>query len=141
MQSVILFDGVCNLCNGLVRFVIARDPGAQFAFASLQSVAASRLLDGRSEVVGGLDSLVLVEGDRVFTRSTAALRIAARLGFPWSLATGLIVVAPAVRDFFYTVVARNRYRWFGVRDECMAPTPDVVSRFLPIDSPAARPLR
>jgi predicted DCC family thiol-disulfide oxidoreductase YuxK len=127
---VILFDGVCNLCNGLVQFVIARDPAARFAFASLQSNAASKLLDRHRQTTPLPDSIVLVDGDRVFTRSSAALRIARGLGFPWMLAYAGIVVPKPLRDAVYDRVARNRYRWFGKRDVCMVPTPELRGRFL-----------
>jgi predicted DCC family thiol-disulfide oxidoreductase YuxK len=128
---VILFDGVCNLCNGFVRFVIARDRVGRFRFAPLESDAARRLLgqaDADRSVLPG--SLVLVEGDRVFRRSTAALRIARGLGWPWRLAYGLIAVPRPLRDWVYDVVARHRYQWFGRRDVCMVPIPAVRRRFL-----------
>jgi predicted DCC family thiol-disulfide oxidoreductase YuxK len=124
---VILFDGVCNLCNGFVQFVIARDPAARFRFAALQSASARRLLDGLSAVP---DSVVLVDGGRVYTRSSAALRIARGLPFPWSLARALIVVPRPLRDWVYDRVARHRYQWFGRKDVCMMPTPDLRARFL-----------
>ena len=129
MSAVILFDGVCNLCNGFVQFVIARDPHARFRFAALQSEAAASLRDGG---VGAAlpDSIVLVEDGRVAVRSEAALRIARRLRFPWPLAYGLIAVPRVIRDWVYDYVAAHRYRWFGRRDACMVPTPDVRKRFL-----------
>jgi predicted DCC family thiol-disulfide oxidoreductase YuxK len=128
---VVLFDGVCNLCNGVVVFIIARDPRGRFRFASLQSDAARRLL-GQPDPASSAPpaSVVLVEGDRVFTQSTAALRIARGLGLPWRLAYGLIAVPRPLRDWLYGVVARHRYRWFGQRDVCMAPTPSMRARFL-----------
>ena len=129
-SDVILFDGVCNLCSGFVRFVIARDPRAQFVFASLQSVAASRLLDSRRDLLGGLDTVVLLEGDRVLTRSSAGIRIISRLGCPWSLASVLLVIHRPIRDYVYDRIARNRYRWFGSSDVCMVPIPELASRFL-----------
>lgn len=130
MASVILFDGVCNLCNGFVQFVIARDPGARFQFASLQSAAAARLLDNRRTTTQLPDSIVLVEGDRITTESAAALRILGALGFPWSVAGVFVLVPRPVRDLVYRWVARNRYRWFGRRDVCMMPTADLQARFL-----------
>jgi predicted DCC family thiol-disulfide oxidoreductase YuxK len=127
---VILFDGVCNLCNRFVQFVIARDPRARFSFASLQSSAAARLAAARAGSTDGRESIVLLENGREFTESTAALRIVAALGFPWTLAGGLIIVPRPLRDWAYGVVARNRYRWFGKRQVCMVPTPDLKRRFL-----------
>lgn len=127
---MILFDGVCNLCNGFVQFVIARDPHAYFSFASLQSESARRLLIEVHADSPAPDSLVFVQGGRAFTRSNAVLRIARRLGFPWSLAYPLAAVPRPVRDWAYDLVARHRYQWFGKRDACMIPTPDLRSRFL-----------
>ena len=127
---MILFDGVCNLCNGFVQFVIARDPSAKFQFAALQSGAAERLLGPRDTHGDRPDSIVVVQDGRVFTRSAAALRILRGLRFPWPLAFALIAVPRPLRDWMYDIVARNRYRWFGQRDACMLPTPDLRARFL-----------
>ena len=127
---MILFDGVCNLCNGFVQFVIARDPDARFRFASLQSAAAAALLNGRGPLPPSMDSVVLVDGGRVYTQSTAALRVARGLGFPWNLAYALLAVPERLRDAVYGWVARHRYRWFGKRDVCMMPTAELQARFL-----------
>ena len=129
-SPVILFDGVCNLCNGFVQFVVARDPAGRFRFAALQSDSARRLL-ARLDGFGGVpDSVVLVDGGRVYTRSSAALRIARGLRFPWSLARVLLVVPRPLRDWVYDFVARHRYQWFGRKDVCMIPTRDLRVRFL-----------
>jgi predicted DCC family thiol-disulfide oxidoreductase YuxK len=146
LASVILFDGVCNLCSGSVQFIIARDPAAHFRFAALQSPAAARLLATTIAPASRPDSIALVDRSRVFTRSTAILRIARGLRFPWSLAYAFVVVPRPIRDWVYDVVARHRYRWFGRREACMVPTPELLARFLEtdtesIDSPPARPLR
>ena len=125
---MLLFDGVCTLCNGFVQFVIERDPAGRFQFAPLQSDAAARLLGVAPPPWP--DSLVLLEDGRRFTRSTAALRVARGLRFPWPLAYVFVAVPRPVRDWVYDAVARNRYRWFGRRDVCMVPTPDLRSRFL-----------
>jgi predicted DCC family thiol-disulfide oxidoreductase YuxK len=130
VPSVILFDGVCNLCNGFVQFVIARDPGGRFRFASLQSDAAPQLVGSRLAGAERPDSIVLVDGARVFTRSAAALRIFRGLRFPWPILSALIVIPPPIRDFVYDFVAKRRYRWFGKRDACMVPTPELRARFL-----------
>jgi predicted DCC family thiol-disulfide oxidoreductase YuxK len=130
VRPVILFDGVCNLCNGLVQFVIARDPHAQFRFASLQSTAAAVLLQPLGGQAALPDSVVLVDGDRVYTQSTAALRVARRLGLPWSLAYAFAIVPESWRNVVYAWVARHRYHWFGKRDVCMIPTADLRARFL-----------
>jgi predicted DCC family thiol-disulfide oxidoreductase YuxK len=127
-HPVVLFDGVCNLCNGSVVFIIRRDPRGVFRFAPLQSPAAAALLGER---VGALpDSLVLIENGRVYTQSTAVLRVARRLRQPWPLVSALIVLPAPLRDWLYAWIARNRYRWFGRREVCMVPTPELQARFL-----------
>ena len=138
-KSIICFDGVCNLCNGFVQFIIPRDPHGRFQFAALDSEAARRVLREAGVTSGDADSVILIEHGRAYVRSAAALRIARRLRFPWPLAYGLIAVPRPLRDWFYDVVARNRYRWFGKRDVCLVPAPEISSRFL--DSPQAGPLR
>jgi predicted DCC family thiol-disulfide oxidoreductase YuxK len=129
-HALVLFDGVCNLCNGLVQFVIPRDPDGYFQFAALSSEAADRvLLTARHD--GPLaDSIVLVEDGVVYVRSAAALRIARRLGFPWVLGYGLMIVPRPLCDAIYDLVARRRYRWFGRRETCLVPGPGVRDRFL-----------
>ena len=129
-NAVILFDGVCNLCNGIVQFIVRRDPAGYFQFASLGSGPALQVL-GASPVPEPLpDSVILVEGGATFTRSTAALRIARRLTFPWPLAYMFIVIPRPARDLIYDAVARYRYRWFGRRATCMIPGPGLRERFL-----------
>jgi predicted DCC family thiol-disulfide oxidoreductase YuxK len=130
MASLVLFDGVCNLCDAFVQFVMARDPGGQFQFGALQSAAARRVLELHDAPEPLPDALVLVEDGRVFTGSTAALRIARRLTFPWSLASALLAVPRPLRDGIYAIVARHRYRWFGRRDHCLVPTPALRARFI-----------
>ena len=129
-RAVVLFDGVCNLCNGFVRFVIPRDPLGRIRFAALQSEAARRLMAPTGVTRGDADSIVLVERERAFVRSEAALRIARQLRFPWPLLYGLVLVPRPIRDWAYDIVARNRYRWFGRRDVCMMPGPETQDRFL-----------
>lgn len=127
---VILFDGVCNLCAGVVRFVSRRDPHARFRFASLQSDAARALLASAGAPSPLPDSIVLLDDGRVFVESDAALRIARALRFPWPLLAAFLVLPRFVRDPLYRFVARRRYRWFGRTDSCMVPTPDLRARFL-----------
>jgi predicted DCC family thiol-disulfide oxidoreductase YuxK len=129
-RSIVLFDGVCNLCNGSVVFVIARDPERRFAFAALQTDAARALLRQASAPDPLPDTIVLIENGRVYTKSTAALRIARGLRFPWPMASAFLAVPRPVRDWIYDAVARSRYRWFGRRDVCMVPTADVQRRFI-----------
>lgn len=129
-HAVVLFDGVCNLCNGAVNFIIDRDPDGYFRFGALQSVEAAILLESSSLSTAYQDSLVLVENGRWYVRSTAALRIARRLGGAWPLLYGLIFIPRPVRDLAYNFVARRRYRWFGRRESCRVPTPQLKQRFL-----------
>ena len=132
-RPVVLFDGTCNLCNGAVRFVIAHDRAGHFRFAALQSVAGERLLRerGRAAVWGDPESVLLVEGQEVYTHSDAALRIAKRLDGAWPLLHGLILVPSFIRDAVYRFIARRRYRWFGRTEVCPAPSPGSSARFLP----------
>lgn len=130
MRSVVLFDGVCNLCNGMVRFIIKRDPHARFQFAALQSEVAMSLLRSIGAEEPQPDSVILVEGECMHARSTATLRIVRSLRFPWPLLYVLVILPRPLRDWMYDFVARNRHRWFGKRETCMMPTPDLESRFL-----------
>ncbi len=132
---LILFDGVCNLCNASVQFVLRRDPRARFRFAALQSTAGRAAL-ARAGVLGTVpDSIVLVHRGTVRTRSAAALAIARGLRFPWPLLTVLWLVPYPLRDLVYDWIARNRYRWFGKRETCQVPTPALRARFLDADEP------
>lgn len=142
VRPVILFDGVCNLCNAMVRWVVEHDADGWFRFAPLQSEAARRLLDAagaeagaakgnsRTASAGPGGTMALVDQDGVHFRSTAALRVAKRLEFPWSLLGWLSVVPRPLRDAVYDCVAGNRYRWFGRRATCPIPGPDLAKRFL-----------
>lgn len=130
MGAIVLFDGVCNFCNASINFIIRRDRGGYFKFAPLQSETGERLIDEHNIDTVETDSIILVEGGRVFTHSDAALRIARRLDRMWSWAYAFIVVPRALRDLVYKLIARNRYRIFGRRDSCMIPTPEVRARFL-----------
>jgi predicted DCC family thiol-disulfide oxidoreductase YuxK len=128
--SVILFDGLCNACNAAVDFVLARDRRGEFRFAPLQSAAARRLLEGHPLDPADLESVVLIEEGRVFTRSSAILRILGRLGGGWTVLGALALIPRSVRDRFYRWFARNRYRWFGRRDACRLPPPEAGNRFI-----------
>jgi predicted DCC family thiol-disulfide oxidoreductase YuxK len=129
-ESILLFDGVCNLCNAAVNFVIDRDPRARIKFASLQSAAGQQLLQRFGLSTSDFDTMVLIEGDRYYTRSTAGLRVARHLKKPWPLLYGLIIVPPPLRNLVYNFIARHRYRWFGRSQECRVPTPELKARFL-----------
>lgn len=129
-EKVILFDGVCNLCNASVNFVIDRDPDMQFRFASLQSDFGQEKLKALGKRTDEYSSIVLMDGDRVYERSTAALRVARRLKGAWPLLYAFIVIPPFIRNFVYDFIAKNRYRWFGQEDACRLPSPELKARFL-----------
>jgi predicted DCC family thiol-disulfide oxidoreductase YuxK len=135
---LVLFDGVCNLCNASVTWILRRDGRARFQFASLQSNVARERLAAAHAPAELPDSIVLIDEDGVHTRSTAALRVARGLGFPWSMAAVFFVLPRFVRDALYDVVARNRYRWFGKRETCALPRPEWASRFLDAREPRER---
>jgi predicted DCC family thiol-disulfide oxidoreductase YuxK len=139
---VVLFDGVCNLCNGAVQFIIDHERRPDLRFAPLQSELAEKLLHetfGPEEAErlrqgatgsGDPDSIVLVEDGRGFTHSTAALRVARHLKAPWRWVWAGILVPRLLRDAIYRWIARNRYRWFGTSETCRIPTPELRARFL-----------
>ncbi|RED93185.1 putative DCC family thiol-disulfide oxidoreductase YuxK [Marinoscillum furvescens DSM 4134] len=134
MSAVILFDGVCNLCNSSVDFVIRRDKQKRFQFASLQSPEAEQLLkEAGSPQPTELESVVLVKEDRVYNRSDAALEIARNLSGLWPLLYVFKLIPRALRDAVYRYIAKKRYRWFGKRDTCRLPDESEKERFL--DSP------
>jgi predicted DCC family thiol-disulfide oxidoreductase YuxK len=129
-DGVVLFDGVCNLCNGAVQFLLARAPRGTLRFAALQSEAGRAILAWAGLACADGDTMVFLERGKVYTRSTAVLRIARHLRRPWCwLAAALAVPAP-LRDWFYDRLARSRYRLFGRREECMLPRPELLRRFL-----------
>jgi len=127
---IILFDGVCNLCNGSVQFVLKRDKAAFFKFASLQSDTGQDLLKRFDLPTDDYNSFVLIEQRSVFTKSTAALRVARKLDGWWRFLYVFMVIPRPVRDAVYGFIARNRYRMFGKRETCMIPQPEWKSRFL-----------
>jgi len=129
-HSIILFDGVCNLCNGSVNFIMDRDTEDEFRFGALQSDAGQRLLDIHQIDRATTDSVILIEDNKPYTYSSAALRIARKLGGIWSIAYVFIVVPRILRDPLYKLVARNRYRMFGKSDVCRIPTPETAIKFI-----------
>jgi len=132
---VVLFDGVCNLCNEIVRFIAANDPDGRFAFLPLSSPRARALLgdapggNARSESETP-DTVILLDYGRRFELSDAALYVALGLRMPWPLAFAAILVPRRARDAAYRFIARNRYRWFGRKDVCPVPPPGLRERFL-----------
>jgi predicted DCC family thiol-disulfide oxidoreductase YuxK len=130
-SAVVLFDGVCNFCHGAVRFLVPRDPRGRLRFAALQSPAGQALQRRFGLDATDLDGVVLIEGDRCHVKSAAALRVLRYLSGAWPLlALGLLVPRP-LRDWAYDQFARRRYAWFGRREQCPVPTPDLRDRFLP----------
>ena len=129
-HPVLLFDGVCNLCNGVVQFIIPRDPDGVIRFAPLQSAAGKALLSGQGLPPGDLDSVVLVEDGEVYRKSAAVIRVAELLGWPYRAAAVGRTVPASIRDALYDVVAATRYDVFGRKDQCMRPEESVSDRFL-----------
>lgn len=127
---IIYFDGICNLCNGAVQFVIKRDPNAKFRFASLQSLNAAEVLRLKGINPSKLESIILYEEGILYEKSTAVLKISRNLNGLWPIFYALIIVPRGLRDLVYDWIARNRYQWFGKRDECMVPTKELTSRFI-----------
>jgi predicted DCC family thiol-disulfide oxidoreductase YuxK len=127
---VVLFDGVCNLCNGIVKFSLRRDRKGILRFASLQSEAAKDLLRSHDIDENQMDTFVFVESGKAYTRSTAGLKLFKSFGFPWSILYVLIIIPRSIRDALYNFIAQNRYRWFGKEESCMIPSPEVRARFL-----------
>ena len=129
-HSIILFDGVCNLCNGAVNFVIKRDPRNVFKFTPLQEKQGVLLLKKHAIDAQKLDSIVLVENKKVYTKSSAALRIARKMSNLWPLFFVLLIIPSFIRDGVYDFIAKNRYKWFGKKEQCMIPTPGFREKFL-----------
>jgi predicted DCC family thiol-disulfide oxidoreductase YuxK len=127
---VILYDGVCALCNGSVTFTLKHDRGARFRFAALQSDFGRAMLRSVGLPQDALDSLVVVKDGRPYLRSRGIIRILREIGGPWSILAAAGVVPHQLADVVYDLVARNRYRWFGRHDTCPIPPPEVRSRFL-----------
>lgn len=127
-NPVILFDGVCNFCNSSINFIIEHDKKAFFKFAPLQSEIGKDLVDKFG--LNNVDSIILVEDDKAYTHSTAALKFIKHLDGIWSWAYIFIIIPRPIRDFFYKLIAANRYRLFGKKEVCMMPTPEIRSRFL-----------
>ncbi|MBU9710993.1 thiol-disulfide oxidoreductase DCC family protein [Evansella tamaricis] len=129
MSEIILFDGVCNLCTTSVQFIIKRDPEGIFQFASLQSTEGQKLLK-RYNINSTMDSFILIKNEKYYVKSSAALHVAKELRGGWKLLFPLVVIPPPIRNIFYSIVAKNRYRWFGKKEDCMIPTPEIRQRFL-----------
>ncbi|MEP7255611.1 MAG: thiol-disulfide oxidoreductase DCC family protein [Ferruginibacter sp.] len=129
-QPVILFDGICNFCNNAVNFVIKRDKKENIFFAPLQSDIGQRLLQQYNLPLNNMESFVFIENGRAYTQSTAGLKVCRYLKGLWPLCYGFIIVPKFIRDGIYNWIAKNRYKWFGKKESCMIPTPQVKARFL-----------
>ena len=129
MNPVILFDGECNFCDSSVQFIIKNDPKGIFHFASLQSDTGQELLK-KHHVPSNIDSMILIEGNKVYYKSAAALRICRHLKGAWKLLYAFIIVPRPIRNVAYDFIAKNRYKWFGKKESCMLPSPSVRARFI-----------
>ena len=129
-NPIILFDGVCNFCNGAVNFTIKRDKKRTLKFAPLQSDAGQQLLRQFNLSTNQFNSFVFIEKGVVYTQSTAALKVSKYLTTFWPLLQGFIIVPAFIRDGIYNFIAKNRYKWFGKKEQCMMPTTAIRERFL-----------
>ncbi|MCK5637664.1 MAG: DUF393 domain-containing protein [Flavobacteriaceae bacterium] len=129
-KPIILFDGVCNLCNGSVQFILKHDCKKQFLFASLQSDAAAKLLLQLNNKNNELKSLILIEGNKIYKKSDAVLKIARRLDPFWNVFYVFKIIPKALRDMVYNIVAKNRYKWFGKKDKCQFEIVEYKNRFI-----------
>ena len=130
-QKIILFDGVCNLCNGSVSFILQREKTPLFHFASIQSEAGQRLLDWCGLPADYKQAVIFIDNGKVNLGSTAALKIGRHLKFPWSFVSYMGFIVPRIiRDWVYGQIAQHRYQWFGKQDVCMLPTENLKPRFL-----------
>lgn len=129
-HKIILFDGVCNLCNGSVNFFITRDKKDIFRFAALQSdigIELQKKLNIDHEII---ESFILIDGNNYYKKSTAALRVAVMLGFPYNLLYPFLLIPPFIRNTVYDIIAKYRYKWFGKKETCRLPTPEEKEKFL-----------
>ena len=129
-HSIILFDGVCNFCNSAINFVLKQDRKGVFHFAPLQSEAGQKLLQQYRLPTEEFESFVLIDDGKVYKKSTASLRVLNKLPWYWKEAQILRIIPTVFRDAIYDFIARNRYKWFGKKGQCMIPTTQMRSRFL-----------
>lgn len=129
-KSIIFFDGTCNLCNGAVNFIIQHDPDNKFLFASLQSHTGQLLLQQFKLPTQNFNSVILLQDEKIYTKSTAALTVASQLKGLWKSLYIFMIVPKFIRNAVYDLIAKNRYKWFGKTDACMIPTPQLKAKFL-----------
>ena len=129
-NAIILFDGVCNFCNAAFNFVLKQDKKGVFRFAPLQSEAGQRLLKQYNLSTAEFDSFVLIDNGKIYKKSSASLRVMNKLPWYWKEAQLLRIIPTPFRDAIYDFIAKNRYKWFGKKEQCMIPTPEMRNRFL-----------
>ena len=129
-NPLVLFDGVCNFCNYWVNFAIKHDRRGKLRFTALQGETAKKVLPWYNINPTSLSSVIFIENGKVYTQSSAVLQICRHLKGGWKLFYGLIIIPKFIRDFFYNIIARNRYKWFGKKESCMVPTDELKDRFL-----------
>ena len=130
LYKIILFDGVCNLCNSSVNFIITHDPKNKFKFAALQSDVGASLIQKYGIDTSITDSIILIDNQKAFVKASAALRIAKYLNKGYPLLYGFIIIPNSIRNWVYDYIAKNRYKWYGKKDSCMIPTPELKEKFL-----------
>ena len=131
-KNLILFDGVCNLCNHSVQFIIKRDKQNLFLFTPLQGETAKPILEYYNIDTREIDSIILYQPNNGVTfKSTAALKIASKLGFPINVMVGFLIIPTFIRNWVYDIIAKYRYKWFGKKDQCMIPTKELQEKFMP----------
>ncbi|OBQ54196.1 DUF393 domain-containing protein [Tamlana sp. s12] len=130
-KQLILFDGVCNLCDGSVKYVIKHDKDNRFMFAALQSEIGKKIIKAYNIDTEKTDSILLYSPEKgISYKSTAALKVALKLGFPRNLMGAFLIVPAFIRNAVYDFIAKNRYKWYGKKDNCMIPTPELKAKFL-----------
>lgn len=129
-KPIILFDGVCNFCDGAINFILKQDQKGVFRFAPLQSEAAQKILSQYKLPIKDFESFVLIDEGKVYKKSAASLKVMSKLPWYWKASQIFWIVPPFIRNAIYDFIAKNRYKWFGKKEECMIPTAEVRSRFL-----------
>lgn len=130
-KPIVFFDGVCNLCSSSVQFILKHDKKNSFYFASLQGETAKIKLKDFFDAGNATDSIILMKEDSIYSKSTAVIQIARQLVFPYNLATVFLILPSFMRDPFYDIIAKNRYKWFGKKEECWLPSAEHKLKFLP----------
>lgn len=130
-KQLVLFDGVCNLCDASVQYIIKHDKNDIFLFTALQSEVGQQIIKEFNIDTNKIDSIILYSNEHgISYKSTAALKIASKLGFPRNLLSVFLIIPAIIRNWVYDYIAKNRYKWYGKKEECMIPTPDLKSKFL-----------